>query len=322
VNDLWQRVAGDFTELTHMLSRVLSNSDVELLIRQTLDEAGFPWSEIAQVYRAEPTFPKNVVRLALASDCLRIMVGAILVHGEVKDEEINTVHSLSEPLCGILASLGRYSPYDNLRIDETLSFLQAFIDDPNWFGGETSCPTNFLGLHLSAYVSTIDGHQKAMLTYERIIRAVLAGVFGDARKTRPEQEYVDSVNDSFIALCRSASLEAPSRDRKVIRQLSVSSDPPHAVLDDDRWINELLEDVTDQSTSAESAEDTEQALEDAIADLHSLIGLDGVKAEVKRLMSFLNIQRHRKLHGLKKAGQTLHFVLPAIPALEKRRLPV
>ncbi len=157
MNDLWQLIGGDFTHLTRILSRVLSNRDAELQIRQALDEAEIPWSEITQVYRAEQSFPKNVVRLALASDCLRVMALSILADGEVDDDEIHTAYSLSEPLSKIFASLGRYSKYDNLSAEESLNFLQAFIDDPNWFGGDDDCPTNFLGLRLSSYVRIIFG---------------------------------------------------------------------------------------------------------------------------------------------------------------------
>jgi hypothetical protein len=60
-------------------------------------------------------------------------------------------------------------------------------------------------------------------------------------------------------------------------------------------------------------QDTESALREAMAELDSLIGLSGVKDEVKRLASFLKIQHERRKHGLRESAQTLHFVFTGKP---------
>ena len=46
----------------------------------------------------------------------------------------------------------------------------------------------------------------------------------------------------------------------------------------------------------------------SLAELRSLIGLDGVKNEVQRLADFLKVQEMRKKKGMKVPAQTLHFV--------------
>ena len=48
-----------------------------------------------------------------------------------------------------------------------------------------------------------------------------------------------------------------------------------------------------------------------------MIGLPGVKEEVNRLMSFLQIQLERRRHGLRESSQSLHFVFTGNPGTGK-----
>ena len=103
---------------------------------------------------------------------------------------------------------------------------------------------------------------------------------------------------------------------KVQYKSSLSRSPNHssgsafAIADDG-------ESLASKNTSIATPEDPEVALQSALADLNSLIGLPGVKDEMKRLMSFLKIQQERRKHGLRESGQTLHFVFTGNPGTGK-----
>ncbi|QDT44777.1 Stage V sporulation protein K [Gimesia alba] len=78
-------------------------------------------------------------------------------------------------------------------------------------------------------------------------------------------------------------------------------------------------DTACESTSAEqiSQIEPEEALEQGLKELNSLIGLYPVKREVTRLTNFLKIRQQRLDQGLPVASQTLHFVFTGNPGTGK-----
>ncbi len=64
-------------------------------------------------------------------------------------------------------------------------------------------------------------------------------------------------------------------------------------------------------------QDAEQLLEEARKELDQLIGLDGIKHEVRRLEAFLKIRKMREAMGLAVADVTLHFVFKGNPGTGK-----
>ncbi|VAX35350.1 Stage V sporulation protein K [hydrothermal vent metagenome] len=59
------------------------------------------------------------------------------------------------------------------------------------------------------------------------------------------------------------------------------------------------------------------SLKECLASLEELTGLNSVKEEVKKLVSFLEIQKMREGHGLSVSAQTLHMVFTGAPGTGK-----
>lgn len=66
-----------------------------------------------------------------------------------------------------------------------------------------------------------------------------------------------------------------------------------------------------------SCESETRSLEDCLADLDSLIGLETVKQEVKKLVSFLEVQKKREAVDLPTAALTNHMVFTGSPGTGK-----
>ena len=60
-----------------------------------------------------------------------------------------------------------------------------------------------------------------------------------------------------------------------------------------------------------------RTLDEVMADLDALVGLESVKAEVRKLTSFLTVQQHRKDAGLPAAGLSHHMVFTGSPGTGK-----
>jgi Cdc6-like AAA superfamily ATPase len=60
-----------------------------------------------------------------------------------------------------------------------------------------------------------------------------------------------------------------------------------------------------------------QSLEEIVAELEEMIGLDEVKAEVKTLVNFIRVQKTREASGLKTSGLSYHVVFTGNPGTGK-----
>lgn len=68
---------------------------------------------------------------------------------------------------------------------------------------------------------------------------------------------------------------------------------------------------------AEVEPEPEETLEDVLAELHQLIGMDNIKEEIDTLINFLKIQKEREKRGLLQTPTSLHMVLTGPPGTGK-----
>ena len=88
------------------------------------------------------------------------------------------------------------------------------------------------------------------------------------------------------------------------------------VQQDAREVREECE-LAEQTKLEEPSVSPEERLADAMAQLDGLIGLSGVKDEVRTLTNFLHVQKQRELAGLPRTDVSLHMVFAGNPGTGK-----
>lgn len=72
-----------------------------------------------------------------------------------------------------------------------------------------------------------------------------------------------------------------------------------------------------EAKQPDKKEEPEQTVEELLADLDSLIGLDGVKREVHSLINLIKVRKLRQQHGLKVMDMSFHMVFTGNPGTGK-----
>jgi tetratricopeptide (TPR) repeat protein len=315
-DDLFELVGDDLNHLGDLIARALTSSSALRRAKQLfkgIEQEGAA-AILDQVKAGDANTLKTVALLSIASDCLRRVTQAILADGEVDHEEMELAFTLAGPLANYMAkSIDRYAHYADLETQELGTFLDEFNKDSQLFGGGPDCPAPMLGGLLSAVVCILTGDMNVIDRYEHVTITILDGIMRIGGMDKNERAALKNAREYFQAIrnwillnqtgAQAVAAKQPAKPRKA------SGESAFAIEED----ADLLASV---GTSSQ-AENPETALQSAMADLESLIGLPGVKEEVKRLMAFLKIQQERRKHGLRESGQTLHFVFTGNPGTGK-----
>ena len=90
---------------------------------------------------------------------------------------------------------------------------------------------------------------------------------------------------------------------------------------DERWPEDGTTQVAPEPGGTETHElkerEGEETLEDVLAELDQLIGLDNIKEEVRTLVNFLKVQQQREARGFKRSPVGLHAVFMGPPGTGK-----
>lgn len=252
----------------------------------------------------------NVIKYALASDCILGICTVTCVDGYVSAEESCLAVAILAPLLDHYHAryLTRYGRFANLgseslghlgseiladfRSEVFADFRRFFWNDGENFGGHSECDTWGWGLYFAEYAALKTGRNQLDL-YESFVLTPVVEIARLHGVDEKEREFIGSIK-KFVDGARGfvhsqREVEAGSRN-------AFSAKLP----------------VRHANTST-----PEETLESAKHDLSKLVGLDSVKQEVSRLMSYLAIQLERRKHGLPESGQTLHYVFHGNPGTGK-----
>jgi ATP-dependent Clp protease ATP-binding subunit ClpA len=193
-----------------------------------------------------------------------------------------------------------YEPFKNLTKTRLRDFFFLHAGDEGLFGAQNS-DTRYSGLRY-VHVATVLNKDRSLFSQfaEEIVLAIFdksASLANTVTESAGSRELITSVIDQLNGLYQHSGLTH-----------GVPCTAPTPV-PTKKETHVLPRDGTLEGRS--------DACEDAKAELTEMIGLTAVKEEVRRLMSFLTIQRERRQHGLPVSTQSLHFVFTGNPGTGK-----
>lgn len=234
------------------------------------------------ISKADELLPVEAAELAIACDLMREIVAAIFVDDEITQAELEAAWPMTSKLGSIFEEwLPRYELYDHYDSNDHLAFIRDFIGDEEEFGGACN-DTAGLGLELAHFTGLLSNNTQVLQLYKRLTINCLDTVLAGDGLTMSERRYQSGVERRF-----------------------------------DLRIRHIVEQCSENNAAATSDRNREKSLAESLRDLDLLVGLASVKAEVKRLASYLQAQEMRKAHGLKQSQQTLHFVFTGNPGTGK-----
>jgi len=251
---------------------------------------------------------RRICKLALNGDFLRCAIKAATDDNEADEHDLLYQYKVICELGFDYARwLGGYSAFKDAqqgkksstrRYPGMVEFLEDFANDRSWFAGGRFYKIEedgfYIGGLLCAAVARAKQNRHYVTRYEQMMDLLLEEMLErkpqglkvkERHFLRRIKEERKRVLDSILK--PNSKLGLAESDENIVEEKQISP--------------ELSESVIQQAT----------------AELEALIGLAGVKSEVKKLIDFLKVQQMRRKHGLKESGQSLHYVFTGNPGTGK-----
>ena len=258
---------------------------------------------------------RRITKLVLNGDFLRCAIKAATDDNEADEHDLKYQYKV---ICELgydyVRWLGGYTAFKDAqqgkkrtttRFPGMIEFLEDFSNDRSWFAGGRYYKIEddgfYIGGLLCAAVARAQQNRHYVTRYEQMMDALL-------------EEMLERKPQGLKVKERHFLRRVKEERRRVLDTILKQNGKP-GLPDTVCAIMEKNENIAGEKPAV--TELCESAIATATAELETLIGLAGVKSEVKKLIDFLKVQQMRKKHGLKESGQSLHYVFTGNPGTGK-----
>ena len=251
---------------------------------------------------------RHILKLALNGDFLRCAIKAATDDNEADEHDLFYQYKV---ICELgydyVKWLGGYTAFKDAqqgkkrstaRFPGMIEFLEDFANDRSWFAGGRFYKIEedgfYIGGLLCAAVARARQNRHYVTRYEQMMDLLL-------------EEMLERKPDGLKVKERHF-LRRIKEERKRVLDSILRPDSKLGLAETDENI------IGEKHLTPQLSE---SVIGQATAELEALIGLAGVKSEVKKLIDFLKVQQMRRQHGLKESGQSLHYVFTGNPGTGK-----
>jgi AAA lid domain/ATPase family associated with various cellular activities (AAA) len=307
--DWEKKVNESFLSLQETIAKTLSTDTAMNQARMLLEMFKPGLHILHDVVPSDLAHIKTIVALALANDFMIAILTALGPNGVLEKAKVDKVFQLMKSLCKTtICRQEGYSDLANFKRVDFIKFARRFCNK-EW-QGEIGAGTLLCGI-----CSILRGSSAELDEYENVTTTIFYKLLPDDQADRSPNTHFQSTQKA-IASMRSA-ITSVSKILPHLQEVESRLRITDRGVVHEPQVTEGVKPSLASSSPAGVLQNSESSLEEALSELDSLIGLDGVKDEVRKLISFLKIQRERRKHGLRESGQTLHFVFTGNPGTGK-----
>jgi AAA+ superfamily predicted ATPase len=282
---------------------------IDQAMRCAEEEAYKPVSPMLKTLSANHHLTPDVVSHAAFAEILFIVQQSTISDGDLDFRELDLALSLLKDskwrwFRGYGEAGSGYESFERLNNAETFArMIMHWQTDKAFLGGDFARGAIRYPFTMLAAVTGIATKSTSLLaTWTQVIHFISSMICDLDGLYDGEADWLDELHAlgrAHVALAQSFILQEQIREQK-------------ESLPKERHVAPLQEQAPSDDTTARKA-----ALAAASEQLHTLIGVTRVKAEVASLTNFLNIREQRIQSGLPVPAQALHFVFTGNPGTGK-----
>ena len=283
-NDVYKIFSADLDKARDLIERNNSSDNVKEIFKIAIQNQG--------------AILKPVLNAAAMSDVFWVIRKSILSDNIVEDKELALVGEFIHKSLHRYCWLDDYKKHLNAKnAQEIQALIGQWEEDPAWLGGAILDGAIVYPFgHFVSRACLLANSPALYQTYAKTLLMSARLILKSNGITSSDQFYYAPLSSSLSEMDALLCSELPAPSGSTNQKSSESTDKP---------------------VSQSSKLKPEDALQQGLDELTTLVGLDTVKTEVSRLTNFLKIRKQRLDQGLPVTSQTLHFVFTGNPGTGK-----
>jgi DNA polymerase III delta prime subunit len=235
-----------------------------------------------------------------AATVFRLIVQAQFADNKLEAQELAAAHDIVQTCLRRFDARAGYGVFQSSsNPQDSAEVINFWLGDTGAFGGNSPDGDNFPLMTLAVVASSIARSTNVFDAYCAVASVVARVIISTGGINASEQAYLAKIDNGFAGY-RDLIMGEHAATLLASMPSDASAASGHS-----------------SSPGAAAGVSPSSALKEALTELHNLVGVAGVKAEVGKLANFLKVRQQRIAAGMPATSQSLHFVFTGNPGTGK-----